>query len=60
MSVRLNGFEVLPKEANNIPDSSDTLTVYGSSPYWESIGTADEIDQHMIHNLRLIKHVHRK
>ena len=58
MSVRVNG-ELLIDESNDELGNHDA-TVYGSSPDWNSLATAKKIDQHKIHNLRLITERKRK
>ena len=59
MSVRVNGELLIDDESNDELGNRD-VTVYGSSPKWESLATAKKIDQHKIHNLRLITERKRK
>ena len=59
MSVRVNGELLIDNESND-ELANHNVIVYGSSPKWESIATAYEIDQHKIYNLRLITERKRK
>ena len=59
MSVRVNG-NLLINEERNDELQDRNVTVYGSSPKWESLATAPNIGDHKIHNLRLITERKRK
>lgn len=59
MSVRVNGDLLIDDEPNDELENRN-VTVYGSSPKWESLADAYRIDQHKIHNLRLITERKRK
>ena len=59
MSVRVDGELLIDDESNDELENRD-VTVYGSSPKWKSLGEASRIDQHKIHNLRLITERKRK
>ena len=66
MSVIVDGKQLIPagKKVNTLNDEdhevSQELTVYGSSPDWESIATAKRIDAHTINNLRIMKQMKSK
>ena len=59
MNVRVNGKLLIDDESND-ELANHNVTVYGSSPKWESLATAYQIDQHKIYNLRLITERKRK
>ena len=59
MNVRVNG-KLLIEDESNDELANQNVTVYGSSPKWESLATAYQIDQHKIYNLRLITERKRK
>ena len=59
MTVRVDGDLLINDESNDELENHN-VTVYGSSSKWESLATANQIDQHKIYNLRLITERKRK
>ena len=59
MTVRVDGDLLINDESNDELENHN-VTVYGSSPKWESLATAYHIDQSKIYNLRLITERKRK
>ena len=63
MSINVNGKQYIQPDSKKVNYLNDVdhkvsheLTVYGSSPDWESLADGpDHIDAHSIYNLRIMK-----